>query len=112
MAHYAASKAALVGLTRTLATELGAHGIRVNLVAPTMVDTPMLHWDDAYRVFRPDLESPGLDDVRGVFASGHPLGVPWVEPIDVTEVVEWLVSDDARYITGAVVPVDAGALIS
>jgi len=112
MAHYAASKCALVGLTRTLATELGPLNIRVNCVAPTMVDTPMLHWPDAYALFRPDLDSPDRDDVIPVFAAGHPLGVPWVDPVDVTEVVEWLASDEARYVTGTVIPVDAGALIA
>jgi len=112
MAHYAASKAAMVGLARTLAAELGPHRIRVNCVAPTMVNTKMLLWDGAYQAFRPDLDAPSLDDVIDIFASGHPLGVPWVEPIDVAEVVAWLVSNEARYVTGAVVPVDAGALIA
>lgn len=110
MAHYAASKSGLIGLTRSLAAELGEHGIRVNCVAPTTVDTAMVHWPGAYALFRPDLEQPGRDDVVEAFTSLNALPVPWIQPEDVTEVVAFLASDEARAITGAVVPVDAGTL--
>jgi NAD(P)-dependent dehydrogenase (short-subunit alcohol dehydrogenase family) len=62
-------------------------------------------------VFRPDLPAPGRDDVLDVFASLNVLPVPWIEPADVTEAVIWLASDEARYVTGIVLPVDAGTLV-
>lgn len=111
MAHYAASKTGLVGLMRTLATELGPQGIRVNTVHPTTVDTDMIHWPAAYRAFRPDLEEPRRADVEPVFASLNVMPVPWIEPGDVSDAVLWLLSDDARYVTGAAVPVDAGTAL-
>ena len=111
MAHYAASKTGLVGLMRTLATELGPQGVRVNTVHPTTVDTDMVHWPEAYRAFRPDLAQPQRADVEPVFASLNVLPVPWIEAGDVSDAVLWLLSDDARYVTGAAVPVDAGTAL-
>lgn len=111
MAHYAASKSGVIGLMRSLSAELGPHSIRVNCLAPTTVDTEMVHWPEAYAVFRPDLDSPGRDDVVDVFRSLNVLPVPWIEPRDVTEALAFLVSDRARHITGTVLPVDAGTLV-
>ncbi len=111
MAHYAASKSGVIGLMRSLSAELGPHGIRVNCLAPTTVDTEMVHWPEAYAMFRPDLEAPERDDVADVFAGLNVLPVPWIEARDVTEALAFLVSDRARYITGTVLPVDAGTLI-
>lgn len=112
MAHYSASKSGLIGLMRSLAAELGPAGVRVNCLAPTTVDTEMVHWPEAYRVFRPDLPDPGREDVEGVFRSLNVLPVPWIDPADVTEALMWLVSDEARYVTGVVLPVDAGTLLT
>lgn len=111
MAHYAAAKTGLVGLMRSLANELGAHGIRVNTLHPTTVDTPMVHWQAAYDLFRPDLPAPARDDVAGVFAGLNLLPVPWIAPSDVTDALLWLVSDEARYVTGVALPVDAGTAV-
>lgn len=111
MAHYAASKSGVIGLMRSLAAELGPHRIRVNCLAPTTVDTEMVHWPEAYAIFRPDLERPGREDVEGVFRDLNVLPVPWIDPVDVTEALAWLVSDEARYVTGTVLPIDAGTLI-
>jgi len=111
MAHYAAAKSGLIGLTRSLAAELGPHRIRVNCLAPTTVDTDMVHWPEAYRIFRPDLDSPGRADVVDVFTALNVLPVPWIDASDVTDAVAWLVSDEARYVTGIVLPIDAGTLI-
>lgn len=108
LAHYAAAKHGVVGLMRSLANELGPRGVRVNSVHPTAVDTNMIHNDFTYRLFRPDLESPGRDDVVELFESYHSLPVSWIEPSDVSEAVAFLVSDAARYITGVMLPVDAG----
>lgn len=111
MAHYAASKSGLLGLMRSLASELGPRGVRVNAVLPTTVDTDMVHWPESYKVFRPDLDAPTRADVEPVFAALNVLPVPWITPADVTSAVCWLASDDARYVTGVALPVDAGTVI-
>ncbi|WP_067904629.1 mycofactocin-coupled SDR family oxidoreductase [Nocardia vaccinii] len=111
VAHYTASKHGVVGIMRSLALELAEHHIRVNSVHPTNVDTDMILNDGMYKLFRPDLEHPTIDDVRGVFASLNTLPVPWVESIDVSNALVFLASDEARYITGVSLPIDAGALL-
>ena len=112
MSHYVSAKHGVVGLMRSLAVELGQHGIRVNSVHPTNVNTPMFMNEGTFKVFRPDLENPGPDDVAAIAAQFmHVLPVGWVEPEDVSNAIAFLVSDEARYITGVTLPVDAGALI-
>jgi NAD(P)-dependent dehydrogenase (short-subunit alcohol dehydrogenase family) len=63
-AHYVSAKHAVVGLMRALAQELAPHSIRVNTVHPTAVNTDMLLNDTTYKVFRPELDAPTLDDVK------------------------------------------------
>jgi len=111
VAHCSASKHGVVGLMRTLAQELVEHRIRVNSVHPTQVDTPMIQNDGTYRIFRPDLESPTRADFEPASQSVNLLPVLWAEPIDVSNAVLFLASDEARYITGATLPVDAGLLV-
>lgn len=108
MGIYTSAKTGLIGLMQTLALELGEHSIRVNSVLPTTVRTPMLLSDITFRLFRPDLENPALEDVEPVFRSINLLPVPFVEPEDVANAVLFLLSDEARYITGVQLPVDAG----
>jgi SDR family mycofactocin-dependent oxidoreductase len=110
LAHYVAAKHGVTGLTRTFANELAPHWIRVNSVNPTQVDTPMIMNDEIFRMFRPDLESPGRDDIVDVSIATNALPVPWVEARDVSNAVLFLASDEARYITGVALPVDAGIL--
>jgi len=107
--HYVASKHGVIGLMRALANELGSKGIRVNAVCPTNVDTQMIQNEANYRTFRPDMASPGRADIVGAATAMHLLPVPWVQPEDVTAAVVWLCSSAARYVTGIVLPVDAGA---
>jgi (+)-trans-carveol dehydrogenase len=112
MSGYVSAKHGVIGLMRTLALELGQHRIRVNSVLPTNVNTPMFMNEGAFKLFRPDLEHPGPDDVAAVIAQFmHVLPVGWVEPEDISNAILFLVSDEARYITGVPLPVDAGALI-
>jgi (+)-trans-carveol dehydrogenase len=112
MSGYVSAKHGVIGLMRTLAVELGQHRIRVNSVLPTNVNTPMFMNEGAFKLFRPDMENPGPDDVAAVIAQFmHVLPVGWVEPEDVSNAILFLVSDEARYITGVALPVDAGALI-
>jgi (+)-trans-carveol dehydrogenase len=111
LAHYVAAKHGVIGLMRTLALELAPDFIRVNALAPTTVDTPMSHNEATYRLFCPDLENPTADDMAGPATALNVLPIPWVEPIDISNALVFLASDEARYITGVALPVDAGAAI-
>ncbi len=92
-ANYAASKAGLVGLARSLARELGSRGITANVVAPGFVDTDM---------------TAALDDERkAAILAQVPLG-RYADPAEVAAVVRFLASEEAAYVTGALVPVDGG----
>lgn len=108
---YVASKFGVIGLTKAMALELGRHKIRVNAVCPTMVGTDMMWNDTMYKLFRPDLEHPTLEDVTPTFSAYNLLGTPWVETGDVSEALVWLASDAARYLTGVALPVDAGTTL-
>jgi (+)-trans-carveol dehydrogenase len=108
LGDYTATKAAVLSLTRTLACELAPHWIRVNAICPTAVDTPMIQNDAMYRLLRPDLEDPARPDVSGTFQQMNLLPIPWVEAVDVSNAVVWLCSEQARYVTGVTLPVDAG----
>ncbi|HUF98450.1 MAG TPA: SDR family oxidoreductase, partial [Ilumatobacter sp.] len=99
---------AVIGFARSLAKEVGPMGIRVNVIAPGTVDTDMVQNDGIRKLFRPDLEAPTKADVAPMFAQMSILGIPWVESIDVSNALVFLSSEDARYITGVVLPVDAG----
>ncbi|MFH5821861.1 mycofactocin-coupled SDR family oxidoreductase [Georgenia sp. AZ-5] len=110
-AHYAAAKHGVVGLMRTLANELGGERIRVNVVNPTNVETTMLLNDAIYRLFLPEEEAPTREQVEPLLHAMHALDVPFVSPDDVSEAVLFLASDEARFITGVTLPVDAGALV-
>jgi (+)-trans-carveol dehydrogenase len=109
--HYVTAKHGVVGLMRTFAVELGAQNVRVNTVHPTHVCSPLLMNEPTYRLFRPDLENPGPDDLAPICQSFHFLPIPWVEPVDISNAVLFLASDEARYITGATLPVDAGSML-
>lgn len=92
-ANYAASKAGLVGFARSLAHELGSRNITVNVVAPGFTDTAMTQVLD--------------DDRKAEILRNVPLG-RYARPEEIAASVRFLASDDAAYITGAVVPVDGG----
>jgi (+)-trans-carveol dehydrogenase len=111
IAHYTAAKHAVNGLMKTLAQELAPHRIRVNTVNPTQVDTPMIMNEPMYRLFCPDVEAPTRADFEPVSQTMNALPIPWVEAADVSNAVLFLVSDEARYITGVALPVDAGVLV-
>jgi (+)-trans-carveol dehydrogenase len=111
LAHYVAAKHGVIGLMRTLALELAADFIRVNALAPTSVNTPMIMNEPTYRVFRPDLQNPTAEDMTGPATAQNVLPIPWVEPVDISNAVLWLASDESRYVTGITLPVDAGAAI-
>ncbi len=99
---YTASKTAVVGLMRCWANYLGPHFIRVNCIAPTACRTPMAQNLDIEALFE---FNPNL-----ARAMSNAMPVDMVEPSDISDAVAWLVSDESRYVTGTVVPVDAGSL--
>ena len=109
--HYVAAKHGVVGLMRTFAVELGQHNIRVNSVHPTNVNTPLFMNEGTMKLFRPDLENPGPDDMAVVAQMMHVLPTGWVEPEDISNAVLFLASDEARYITGVTLPIDAGSCL-
>jgi 3-oxoacyl-[acyl-carrier protein] reductase len=91
--NYAASKAGLVGVARSLARELGSRGITFNVVAPGFVET--------------DMTAALSEDLQATYKSQIPLG-RFASPDEVARVVRFLAGDDAAYISGAVIPVDGG----
>jgi (+)-trans-carveol dehydrogenase len=111
VAHYVSAKHGVVGLMRTLALELAPHNIRVNSIHPTQVDTDMIMNDATYKLFRPDLDAPTREDFEPASQAMNALPIPWVEPIDISNALLFLASDEARYITGVPLPVDAGCLV-
>jgi SDR family mycofactocin-dependent oxidoreductase len=96
---YTAAKHGVVGLMRSYANNLAQHSIRVNTVHPTGVNTPMI----VNEAMQEWLEQAGESS-----ALTNALPVPMVEPVDISNAIAWLVSDDARYVTGVTLPVDAG----
>ena len=109
--HYIAAKHGVVGLMRTFAVELGQHSIRVNSVHPTNVNTPLFMNEGAMKLFRPDLENPGRDDLAVAAQFMHVLPVGWVEPVDISNAVLFLASDESRYVTGLTMTIDAGSML-
>jgi SDR family mycofactocin-dependent oxidoreductase len=97
---YTAAKHGVVGLMRSYANNLAPHSIRVNSVHPTGVNTPMVVNDVMQEWLQSD---PTLGQAM---ANALPVGM--VEPVDISNAILWLVSDDARYVTGVTLPVDAG----
>ncbi|SNS04473.1 (+)-trans-carveol dehydrogenase [Geodermatophilus saharensis] len=113
LAHYVAAKHGVVGLVKTLANELAPDMIRVNSVHPTSVSTDMIHNRETYGNFVPDKPPDEVtrDDVAPMFQGLNALPIPWVDAVDISNAILWLVSDDARYVTGVQLPVDAGSVI-
>jgi SDR family mycofactocin-dependent oxidoreductase len=113
LAHYVAAKHGLVGLMRTLALELAPDFIRVNSVHPTTVDTDMVQNAATYALFAPDLpeDQRTKETLTSRFQALNVLPIPWVEPVDISNAVLWLASEESRYVTGITLPVDAGAAI-
>jgi (+)-trans-carveol dehydrogenase len=109
--HYVAAKHGVVGLMKTLALELAPLNIRVNSIHPTNVDTGMIMNEATYRVFLPDDPHPTREKFAVPAGEMNALPVPWIEPGDVSNAVLFLASDEARYITGISLPIDAGAAI-
>jgi len=111
--HYVAAKHGVIGLMKTLALELAPDFIRVNTVNPTSVNTDMIQNAAAYELFAPDLEPEArTKEVLGArFQTLNAIPLPWVEPVDISNAVLFFASDEARYITGQIFPIDLGQLL-
>ena len=101
LGHYGATKWAITGLARTLANEVGPYSIRVNTIHPTAVRTPMGRDPSLHAAFEAHPEFLG--------SFGNVLPVGSVDASDISDAVLWLLSDEARWVTGAAIPVDAGS---
>ncbi|MBW0114528.1 mycofactocin-coupled SDR family oxidoreductase [Pseudonocardia abyssalis] len=106
--HYVAAKWGVIGLVKSLAMEVGAHGITVNAICPTSVDTDMIQNSAAYELFLPDTENPTREDAAPAFQAMNAIPVPWIEPVDISNAMLFLASDEARYVTGETLAVAAG----
>jgi 3-oxoacyl-[acyl-carrier protein] reductase len=91
--NYSASKSGLIGLARSITRELGSRGITANVVAPGFVETDMTA----------ELPEAQQEEYRSSIPAGR-----FATPDEVAKIVAWLASDDAAYISGAVIPVDGG----
>jgi len=109
--HYSTAKHGVVGIMRSVASEFAQHRVRVNSVHPTLVNTIMIQNEQVWGLFEPDNPHPTRESATPVFQTINALPVPWVEPADISNAVLFLASDEARYITGVTLPVDAGALL-
>lgn len=108
MAHYAAAKWGVIGLVKSAALELARTGVTVNAICPTNVNTMMMTNDDMYRLFVPGVENPTREQAVEAFTTTIPMGVPWVEPEDITAALLYLVSDGARFVSGETISVSGG----
>lgn len=109
-AGYAASKWGMIGMIKDMAIDLARTGITANVVCPASVNTTMAVNDEQIHAFRPDLEHPTLEDFKERMARFHPQGVAWMEPEEISALVLFLASDQARHITGDVMTVSAGMM--
>jgi len=100
---YAASKAAIVNLTRSMALDHAREGVRVNAVCPGSVDTGMIH--DAWQKFG------DVEEAKRIWAEKHPIG-RIARPEEVAQTILFLASNDASFITGVALPVDGGITAS
>jgi (+)-trans-carveol dehydrogenase len=107
--HYVTSKHGVIGLMKSLTMELAPHSIRVNVVSPTNCNTDMIQNDAVWRLFRPDRENPTAEEFAEASSTLLALPAPWVEPVDVSNAVLFLASDEARFVTGVNLPVDGGS---
>jgi SDR family mycofactocin-dependent oxidoreductase len=110
-AGYSWAKKSLIGYSEQMALHLAPKYIRVNTVHPTNCNTDLLHNDGLYGMFRPDVENPTREDVLPAFTFFQAMPIPYVEPVDISNLVLFLSSDEARYITGQQIRVDAGSLL-
>jgi len=107
---YIAAKHGVLGLMRSLSAQLGEHWIRVNAVLPGNVLSPMVDNDYVLGHFAGGRPSAEIADAEFPAQTMNILPIPWVQPQDISNAVLFLASEEARYVTGIAMPVDAGML--
>ncbi len=112
MTAYVASKNGQLGLVRSMANELGQHGIRVNAILPGLVATPMVLNPWYLGKARPDLAEPTRQDLENAARTRNAMRQGMLEPMEIAHAALWLASDESRFVTGVALPVDAGAVIA
>lgn len=105
---YVASKHGVIGLVKALAAELASDWIRVNAVCPTNVATPMLHNQFIQTLFSGGNPDATVDDMVFPATATNMLPIPWVDSRAIADGVLYLASDEAKYVTGISLPIDAG----
>jgi SDR family mycofactocin-dependent oxidoreductase len=107
-AHYTAAKHGVIGLMRTIALELAPYGIRCNAVCPGAMNTDMLRWQGAYDLMagQPGAGPEALDQAGHHWTALAHQGL--LDPGETSQAVLWMLSDEARSVTGTVLPVDGG----
>jgi SDR family mycofactocin-dependent oxidoreductase len=105
--HYVAAKHGVVGIMKTLATELAPHNIRVNALLPGLVNTEMIFFQDQYALFSPD--DPTHEGYLAVLQGMSRMPGRWSEPAEQADAALWLCSDGAGSVTGIELTVDRGA---
>jgi SDR family mycofactocin-dependent oxidoreductase len=110
-AGYGWAKRAIVSYTEQIALAIAPYGARCNAFHPTNVNTHLLQNEPMYKLFRPDLENPTMEDFVPASTYFQALPIPWLEPADVADLSCFLASDESKNITGINIRIDAGSMI-
>jgi (+)-trans-carveol dehydrogenase len=105
--HYVAAKHGVTGIMRALAHEMAKHQIRVNCVAPAACHTDFIINPTVFQLFTGN-GNISEEDAIPAFKTLNLMDEPWIYPQDVSNAIAWLVSDEARFVTGITLPVDLG----
>jgi SDR family mycofactocin-dependent oxidoreductase len=108
---YGWAKQTIFRYVEVFALQLAPHMIRLNGIHPTNCDTQLLHNEDVYKVFRPDLPNPTREDAMLALPAMQAMPIPFIDPIDISHLVAFLACDESRYLTGMNIRVDAGAML-
>jgi SDR family mycofactocin-dependent oxidoreductase len=108
---YGWAKRAIVTYVEEIALAVAPYGVRANAFHPTNVNTHLLQNESMYKLFRPDLENPTMEDFIPASTYFQALPIPWLEPSDVADLSCFLASDESKNITGTNIRIDAGSMI-
>lgn len=108
LGHYCAAKWGVIGLVKSAAMEMAQSGVTVNAVTPTNVNTDMIRNASCEALFLPGIENPTIEQIEAAYVI-NPMGVPWIEPVDVSRTIAFLVSPESKYITGETIGPLAGS---
>ena len=110
-AGYAWAKNVLMGYTEQMALHLATRMTRVNCIHPTNCNTHLVQNEQVYKMFCPDIENPTRQDAEPRFVYFQGMPIPYIEPEDTANLAVFLASDEARYITGQQIRIDAASLL-